>query len=163
MSVTCTPLITGRDRNPKPKPKLSTTLGDVEVPFGSRKATITERTAGACDRHLPSTYDSQLWSVPERNFRDEFPRISARILPRCYPNRGGFIPEAQAPSPMSAAYISPSSSLASSDMRSWLQGGVQTSFTRTSLTPATAATARCTWPGSAPATGQAGVVSVIST
>src|SRR6266567_4180014 len=38
-------------------------------------------------------------------------------------------------------YTSPSSSLASSDMRSWVQGGVQTNFTRTSLTPATVATA----------------------
>jgi len=63
---------------------------------------------------------------------------------------------------ISLAYISPSSSFASSVMRSGLQGGDQTSFTRTSFTPSTAFTASSTWPGSEPATGQAGVVKVIS-
>ncbi len=60
-------------------------------------------------------------------------------------------------------YSSPSSSLASSLMRSRSQGGVQTSLTRTSLTPGTEATAFSTSPGMLCATGQAGVVSVIST
>ena len=43
------------------------------------------------------------------------------------------------------------------------QGGVQTSLTRTSLTPGTARIAASTSPGMLAATGQAGVVNVIST
>src|SRR4029077_11979811 len=61
------------------------------------------------------------------------------------------------------AYSRPSSSLASSLMRSWVQVGVQTSLTRASLTPGTAATAALTSPGMLAATGQEGVVNVIST
>jgi hypothetical protein len=57
----------------------------------------------------------------------------------------------------------PSSSRASSLIRSGPQGGVQTSLTRTSLTPGTARIAASTSPGMLAATGQAGVVNVIST
>src|SRR5207248_3997230 len=60
-------------------------------------------------------------------------------------------------------YKRPNSSLASSVMRSRSQGGVQTSLTRTSLTPGTVSAAFSTSPGVLCATGQAGVVSVIST
>src|SRR5215472_9395701 len=60
-------------------------------------------------------------------------------------------------------HINPNSSFASSLMRSLVQGGDHTSLTRASCTPGTEPTASRTWPGSAPATGQAGVVKVIST
>src|SRR6185437_12390679 len=58
---------------------------------------------------------------------------------------------------------SPSSSRASSLIRSWVQGGVHTTLTLASLMPSTCFTAFSTSPGSAIAAGQAGVVSVIST
>ena len=57
----------------------------------------------------------------------------------------------------------PSSSLASSLIRSGPQGGDQTSLTRTSETPGTARIVASTSPGMLAATGQAGVVRVIST
>src|SRR5260370_5260525 len=60
-------------------------------------------------------------------------------------------------------YSSPSSSRASSLIRSCVHGGVQTSLTRTSPTPGTVRIAFSTSPGSEPATGQDGAVRVIST
>jgi len=60
-------------------------------------------------------------------------------------------------------HIMPSSSLASSLIFSGPQGGVQTSLTRTSWTPGTDRIAVSTSPGMLAATGQAGVVNVIST
>ena len=53
--------------------------------------------------------------------------------------------------------------MASSLIRSRSHGGDHTSLTRTSLTPGTAAIADSTSPGMLCATGQAGVVRVIST
>jgi poly(hydroxyalkanoate) depolymerase family esterase len=63
----------------------------------------------------------------------------------------------------SADYSIPSSSRASSLIRSGPQGGDQTSLTRTSSTPGTDRIAVSTSPGMLAATGQAGVVRVIST
>ena len=56
---------------------------------------------------------------------------------------------------------SPSVSWAASLMHCWLQGGSHTSSTEASLTPGTLSTAVLTCPGSVPATGQDGAVSVI--
>src|SRR5208283_1056418 len=55
----------------------------------------------------------------------------------------------------------PSASLAASDMRALVHGGSKTSSSLTPVTPGTARTARSTSPGSVPATGQLGAVSVM--
>src|SRR5579885_2233477 len=80
------------------------------------------------------------------------------LLPAILPRRAA----RRKPPRGEVGYSSPSSSFASSLMRSRVQGGVQVSLTRASVTPSTAPTASFTWSGSAPATGHAGVVSVIS-
>src|SRR5262245_52291777 len=55
----------------------------------------------------------------------------------------------------------PSCSLAASDMRAGVHGGSQTTSTFADVTFSSGRTLRCTSPGSVPATGQPGEVSVI--
>ena len=57
----------------------------------------------------------------------------------------------------------PSCSLAASDMRAGVQGGSQTTSTLTDVTFSSGTIRRCTSPGSVPATGQPGEVSVMLT